>query len=232
MNKQTIQKMKYKRIEAGVRFGRLICREIASEGGFGGNVWRCMCKCGTAIEVSEAMLLSRVVRSCGCANSHAINLQGQRIGMLTVLEPVPERGTDGSVKWLCRCNCGRYLVQSSNKLRMGRSVSCGCQTGIAAREAKTYIDGTCLEIMLSETISKNNTSGIRGVAKKRDRWQAYINYGGRRIPLGNFDTKERAAEVRREAEQKIREHLEGLLNETRVNAEEEVQWQTETFLRN
>ena len=64
--------------------------------------------------------------------------------MLTVLEPVPERGTDGSVKWLCRCNCGRYLVQSSNKLRMGRSVSCGCQTGIAAREAKTYIDGTTI----------------------------------------------------------------------------------------
>ena len=27
--------------------------------------------------------------------------------------------------------------------------SCGCQIRVAAREAKTYIDGTCLEIMLS-----------------------------------------------------------------------------------
>ena len=88
MDRQMMQK-KHKRIEAGVRFGWLTCREITSEGGFGGSVWRCLCKCGTAIEVSEAMLFSGVVRSCGC------------------------------------------------------------QIRVAAREAKTYIDGTCLEIMLS-----------------------------------------------------------------------------------
>ena len=134
--------------------------------------------------------------------------------MLTVLEPVPDRGTDHSVRWLCRCDCSRYIVQSSNKLRMGRSISCGCQAGVAAREAKTYIDGICVEIMLSDTILRNNTSGYRGVAKKRDKWQAYINYNGKRISLGNIDTKELAVEARQAAVQNISEHLAKLMNET------------------
>ena len=224
--------MQYKKIEKGQRFGRLTCVEIVNENGVGGTVWLCVCDCGNTVEVSEAMLLSRVSRSCGCSKGHAIDLRNHRFGMLTVLEPVPERGSDGSIRWLCRCDCGRYVMQSSNKLRMGRSVSCGCQTGVAAREAKTYIDGTCMEIMLSDTISKNNTSGIRGVAKKRDKWQAYINYSGRRISLGSFESKELAAEARREAERKIRERLERLMNTTDENAEEEARWQTETFLKN
>ena len=213
--------MQYKKIENGQRFGRLTCTEIVNTNGIGGAVWLCACDCGNKAEVSESMLLSGVIRSCGCQKGRSINLSGHRFGLLTVLEPVPDRATDGSVRWLCRCECGRYLTQSSNKLRMRRSISCGCQTGIAAREAKTYIDGTCVEIMLSDTISKNNTSGYRGVAKKRNKWQAYINYSGKRISLGSYDTKELAAEARQLAEQNVREHLENLLIETEGKDTEE-----------
>lgn len=206
--------MQYRKIESGKRFGRLTCEAVATEGGFGGATWKCTCECGSVTEVSEAMLISGVIRSCGCRNNRIINLQGQRFGMLTVLEPVPERAVDGSMNWLCRCDCGQYVTQSANKLRMGRSVSCGCQVCAAAQESKTYIDGTCVEIMLSERISKNNTSGIKGVARKRNKWQAYINYGRKRISLGSFETKELAAEARQAAEQRVREHLKRLLNET------------------
>ena len=224
--------MQSKRIDKGSRFGWLTCEETIKSSGFGGAIWRCRCGCGREADVSEAMLISGIVRSCGCKSGRIINLQGVRFGMLTVLEPVPERAIDGSVRWLCRCECGNYVTLSTNKLNMGRSTSCGCNLGVRAREAKTYVDGTCVEIMLSDTISKNNTSGIRGVAKKRDKWQAYINYSGRRISLGSFDTKELAAEARREAEKKVRARLESLMNETKENAEEEARWQTETFLRN
>ena len=213
--------MQSKKIVEGTKLGRLTCKRIAQESGYGGAVWRCVCDCGSEVEVSEAMLLSGVIRSCGCRKNRAINLQGQRFGMLTVLEPIPERGWDGSICWLCRCDCGSYFVQNSNKLRMGRSVSCGCQQGVTAQEAKTFIDGTCLEIMLSDTIPRNNTSGYRGVAKKRDKWQAYITYSGKRISLGSFETKELAAEARQNAEQKIREHLEKLMNETKDKGTEE-----------
>ena len=216
----------------GKQYGYLTAMHISEPDSFGGAVWWCRCSCGRELDVSEAMLISGIKRSCGCKRNRSVNLKGQKFGRLTVLEPVPERAQDGSVYWLCRCECGRYITQSANKLRMGRSVSCGCMMNMAARAAMTYIDGTCVDIMLSDTISKNNTSGIRGVAKKRNKWQAYINYSGRRISLGNYDTKELAAEARREAEKKVRARLESLMNETKENAEEETQWQTETFLRN
>ena len=66
--------------------------------------------------------------------------------------------------------------------------------------------------MLSETVSKNNTSGYRGVSKKGNKWHAYINYRRRRKNLGSYDTKELAFEARKDAEQKIREHLERLMS--------------------
>ena len=219
-----------KKVTAGKRYGHLTALHISEPYSFGGDVWKCRCSCGRELDVSEAMLISGVARSCGCRRTQAVNLQGQRFGRLTALEPVPERAQDGSICWLCRCGCGRYVTQSANKLRMGRSISCGCQAGVAAREAKTYIDGTCVEIMLSDTVSKNNTSGYRGVAKKRDKWQAYINYRGRRISLGSYETKELAAEAREAAEQKIRRHLECLMNGTEEK-EPDTEWETETCLR-
>lgn len=208
--------MQNKKIEKGMRFGWLTCKGMVNESGFGGATWLCMCDCGNEVEASEAMLLSGVMRNCGCKKSRSLNLKGQKFGWLTVLEPVYERAQDGSVCWICRCECGKYVTQSSNLLRMGRSISCGCQKGVVAKNAKTYIDGTCVQIMMSDTVSKNNTSGYRGVAEKRDKWQAYISYSGKRIPLGDFETKEQAAKARKKAEQKIREHLVGLMNGTKV----------------
>lgn len=42
---------------------------------------------------------------------------------------------------------------------------------------------------------RDNTSGFRGVCwdKRRSKWQASIKFGGRRLFLGNYDTKEAAA---------------------------------------
>lgn len=201
----------WKSIEPGQRIGKLVCVCKTEENGFGGSIWLCRCDCGREIEASEAMLISDVVRSCGCQKGKAANLQGSKFGKLIALQPVPTRSVDGSICWLCRCDCGNYVVVSSNKLHTGHNTSCGCSQNIAAREAKTYIDGTCVEIMLSNTIPKNNTSGYRGVAKKRDKWQAYINYGGKRRCLGTFATKEEAAEARRKADEQVRDHLSGML---------------------
>ena len=44
-----------------------------------------------------------------------------------------------------------YATLSTNKLNMGRSTSCGCNMGVRAREAKTYIDGTCVERLMKDT---------------------------------------------------------------------------------
>lgn len=57
-----------------------------------------------------------------------IDLTGQKFGRWTVLEraPKPEGNTSTCAFWLCQCECGNKKVVSSNSLRQGKSLSCGC----------------------------------------------------------------------------------------------------------
>lgn len=200
--------MEQRMICEGTRFGHLIC--IAREGQ---NGWRCRCRCGNEALVDEQMLLSGVITSCGCRKSMCLNLQGKRFGRLVAEKPMQRRGADASVLWLCRCDCGNYTVVSSNKLRMGNTASCGCVGVKAAQGKKTFIDGTCVEILLSQKLPKNNTSGYRGVSRKRERWQAYITYAGKTMWLGVFDTAQEAAAAREKADQRLRDYLQRMLKE-------------------
>jgi hypothetical protein len=52
------------------------------------------------------------------------------------------------------------------------------------------------------TMSKANTSGIRGVGwhKRIEKWQASIRVDGRLLSLGYFESLDEAAQVRRDAE--------------------------------
>jgi hypothetical protein len=55
-----------------------------------------------------------------------------------------------------------------------------------------------------DVMFSTNTSGIRGVwlDKRNGRWGASIWVNNKTKHLGKFDTKEEAAEVRKQAEQK------------------------------
>lgn len=56
---------------------------------------------------------------------------------------------------------------------------------------------------INSKISKNNTSGIKGVRKARSgRWVACLMLNGKNIYLGTYDTIEEAAEARRKGEEK------------------------------
>ena len=54
-----------------------------------------------------------------------IDMTGQTCGKLTVLA-VAQQGSGRKVKWLCRCTCGNEVAVASDKLRSGRTRSCGC----------------------------------------------------------------------------------------------------------
>lgn len=57
--------------------------------------------------------------------SRAIDMSGQRFGMVVVVERVPNSAS-GMAMWKVRCDCGgESCVQASN-LRNGRTRSCGC----------------------------------------------------------------------------------------------------------
>lgn len=195
----------------GERFGSLTVMSMLREESHNRIMYRCVCTCGKSIDISENMLLYGNKCSCGCKNSHTQDLRGRRFSSLMCIDPVKGRAKDGSVRWLCECDCGGTVIVSSNKLMTGHTTSCGCAAGRGGILSKTFIDGTCIEIMLSEKIPKNNTSGIRGVTRKRNKWQAYITYGGKRQYLGSYDTREEAAKARSNAEEKIRDHIDFLL---------------------
>jgi hypothetical protein len=54
-----------------------------------------------------------------------IDLTGKRFGKLTVLEYTNER-RNGSVMWLCKCDCGNTKLIRQQNLTKGNTVSCGC----------------------------------------------------------------------------------------------------------
>mgnify|MGYP003465097337 FL=1 len=58
--------------------------------------------------------------------------------------------------------------------------------------------------MMNSGISKNNTSGVRGVNYDRDtgQWRVRIQVNNKRISLGSFSDIEKAIRVRRQAEEK------------------------------
>jgi len=57
--------------------------------------------------------------------SHLINLSGQTIGRLIVIEKV--RGPNlRKTYWRCRCACGTEKVVNAQKLRLRTTLSCGC----------------------------------------------------------------------------------------------------------
>lgn len=59
-----------------------------------------------------------------------IDLTGQRFGHLTALYDSGLREpTNGTIKWVCRCDCGKIHLVNSNNLRTGKVTSCGCTNG-------------------------------------------------------------------------------------------------------
>jgi len=55
-----------------------------------------------------------------------VNLVNQHIGRLTVLYDTGLRGSNGSIVWHCKCDCGNEIDVRSDSLRTGNTASCGC----------------------------------------------------------------------------------------------------------
>ena len=178
------------------------------------GTWLCHCRCGTKENVPEAWLLSGFSKSCGCRKSKVKDLREKRFGRLTAIEPIGKKYADGSIRWRCICDCGNETIVSSNHLLQNHTTSCGCWRNEVFGTGRTYIDGTCLEILFSPKLRLNNKSGHTGVYKKRTKWIAYITVGKQFYRLGSFDEYEDAVAARKKAEQewkdKFRKQMESL----------------------
>lgn len=57
-----------------------------------------------------------------------IDLTGRKFGRLKVVKLTEFKGSDGSYKWLCHCDCGNETIVNGCSLRSGTTKSCGCTT--------------------------------------------------------------------------------------------------------
>lgn len=124
-----------------------------------------------------------------------LDLTGQRFGKLTVLSPAENIGS--MTAWRCRCDCGKETVVTTGHLRSGQTTSCGC------KPKGTFIDGTFVELIRSQTIRSNNTSGATGVewVPALGKWKAVIFFKGERHYLGVYGKFEDAVKARKLAEE-------------------------------
>ena len=135
-----------------------------------------------------------------------LDLTGQKYGHLTVLQPAENVGS--RTAWLCRCDCGRDTVVKTYHLRGGHTKSCGCQVGPGGPRTAlglTYIDGTCVEMLQTRTVRRNNTSGVPGVDWRSSKqcWRAMICFKGKRYYLGSYKNFEDAVKARKRAEEEL-----------------------------
>lgn len=108
----------------GQQFGKLTVIERAESKGR--TRWRCVCECGNETVVFTNNLTRLHTTSCGCSHDGVrLDLTGQRFSKLTVLKITSERKHRVPV-WECRCDCGNIVYTTTNALRMGAQLSCGC----------------------------------------------------------------------------------------------------------
>lgn len=70
--------------------------------------------------------------------SKKLDLLGQRFGRLVVIDSAPNKKCKGGqtkTVWKCKCDCGNFCYVTTQELRKGDTVSCGCY----ASEQKKFV---------------------------------------------------------------------------------------------
>ena len=196
----------------GRQFGRLFVVGDGGKNEKGRHYWKCKCACGKETLVEESHLKAGHTKSCGCyrrerPKARCVDLTGQRFGRLTVLGPVVEKNGRIS-KWECLCDCGNRVTCYRENLQSRTTQSCGCLREEVRRDnmrkAIHFVAGTCIEGIAKQKTCSNNTTGHRGVyRRKNNKWRASIGFQGKVYNLGTFSSYEEAVQARLEAESRM-----------------------------
>lgn len=54
------------------------------------------------------------------------DIRNHKIGLLTILYRTTS-AKNGQTQWVCKCDCGNYIVRNGSKMAEGKQISCGCQ---------------------------------------------------------------------------------------------------------
>ena len=171
----------------------------------GGVWWTCRCSCGRLYDCPASLLVQGKRTHCGCKTNRGrpADITGQRFHRLTAEYMLPERDADGSVIWRCRCDCGNEINVSYNNLVYSGMKSCGCRKKEHDQELGTlltHVGGTSLEMIQSQKLPRDNTTGYKGVYLVRGKYLAKIVFQKKQYFLGTYDSIEEAAAARKSAE--------------------------------
>lgn len=173
----------------------------------GGVWWTCRCSCGALYDCAASLLVTGRRTRCGSKihekNYASVDITGQRFHRLTALYPLKERGAKKSVVWHCRCDCGNEIDVAYNNLVYCNMKSCGCRKkehDKALGGFLTHVAGTSLDMLKSQKVPVNNTSGVRGVYLIKGKWVAKIVFQKKQYYLGNYTNFEDAVQARKDAE--------------------------------
>lgn len=184
---------------------------------------RCKCSCGAIKDINNSTL--RLGKSKSCGHDRGQNFRednykksdleiiNKRFGRLVGVERM---NYEGQSRYLCNCDCGNIVEVAATLLVQGITESCGCLRKEKSsksmgkimeqghkKKKDNSVEGTCI-YNLKQDISKNNTTGVKGVSKmKNGKYRAYINLRREQKYLGTFDTIEDAKEARLQAEEEL-----------------------------
>ena len=200
---------------AGNRYGQLTAlKRVKGDSRYA--TWECRCDCGNLIYVESRRLQSGKILSCGCVKKEnekkrvgrrAEDLSGRRYGKLVALYPLGKTEKSGSILWRCRCDCGNEVDVSVSSLNNGNNKSCGCLKKEYQRlvhDRLHRIDGTCIEWLDGRKSRSDNTSGFRGVFRKKNgKYSVSIGFKKKIYNIGTFEEYSDAVEARLRAEKMI-----------------------------
>ena len=118
----------------GQRFGNLTVTKMLYNYKHKKTYCECNCDCGNTTIVYMGSVKSGKTKSCGCVETnsrfgrknHEKDLTGKQYGHLIVINLTNKRYSNGSVGWLCECDCGNQIIVRSSNLIEGKTRSCGC----------------------------------------------------------------------------------------------------------
>lgn len=58
--------------------------------------------------------------------SRVKDITGQRFNRLVAIKSTEKKNNNGSILWLCDCDCGNQVIVAGSNLRADRVKSCGC----------------------------------------------------------------------------------------------------------
>ena len=213
---------------SGKRYGRLVAIKRLDKNKSNQYRWLCECDCGNQHIVTNTQLVEGKSRSCGCYSNEIRGKSSVTHGMSASSEygawknAIRRCTNPDDPKWEDYGGRGISVCEEWNQppeigfLKFYEDM--GPSNGLTLERIdvnlryskENCIWADCYAQGYNQRMLKVNTSGKTGVSENKDgTWQAYINFKGKRYPLGEFAEFEDAKAAREAAEIKFYGKLKG-----------------------